>query len=363
MEQASASEKEQSSTGAKIKESLLRRKYVIPFVLACIILACNQATGVNSIIGYNANILIQSGLSDLQAHWGYVVFTIVNFLTTIGAVVLVDRKGRKFPLSFGTAGIIVSLLCTAFLFRRTEQLRVDVHAAVQSMVNANQELSLRFAGLTANRLMASAGDNSPAKFIAVGNRPTSLVVIYSCGDFRGASQAVRSDDLAAKPIEITRSACLPANKVIAFFFNPFGNLDAARESPLKIDDALITAVPSARNGMLVAITLFIFMAFYAVGPGVCVWLALSELMPTRIRSNGMSIALLLNQAVSTGIAAVFLPTVGRYGYSTMFFGFAGCTVIYFITAAFFLPETKGKTLEEIEAHFEGASRKRDLATA
>ena len=51
------------------------------------------------------------------------------------------------------------------------------------------------------------------------------------------------------------------------------------------------------------------------------WLALSELMPTRIRSNGMSIALLVNQ---------FVPTV--------------------IAAAFLLPETKGKTLEEIEAH-------------
>jgi phage shock protein PspC (stress-responsive transcriptional regulator) len=105
---------------------------------------------------------------------------------------------------------------------------------------------------------------------------------------------------------------------------------------------------------MVAITLFIFMAFFAIGPGVCVWLALSELMPTRIRSNGMSIALVLNQAVSTTIAAVFLPTVGKYGYSTMFFGFAAFTVIYFVTATWFLPETKGKTLEEIEAHFEGA---------
>ena len=363
MQQGVAAEKAQTSSGAKVKESLLRRKYVIPFVLACVILACNQATGVNSIIGYNANILIQSGLSDLQAHWGYVLFTIVNFLTTIGAVMLVDRKGRKFLLSWGTAGIIASLLCTAFLFRSTEKLRVDARAAVQSMVSADQELALRFDGSTANSLLASAGDQSPAKFIAVSNRPTSLVVIYSCGDFRGASQAVRSDEVAAKPIEISRAACLPANKVIAFFSDPFGNLDAARESPLKIDDALITPVPTAHNGMLVAITLFLFMAFYAVGPGVCVWLALSELMPTRIRSNGMSIALLLNQAVSTGIAAVFLPTVGRYGYSTMFFGFAGCTVIYFITAAFFLPETKGKTLEEIEAHFEGARKKPDLATA
>jgi hypothetical protein len=105
------------------------------------------------------------------------------------------------------------------------------------------------------------------------------------------------------------------------------------------------------------------MAFYAVGPGVCVWLALSELMPTRIRSNGMSVALLLNQAVSTTIAAIFLPTVGKYGYATMFWGFAACTVIYFITAAAFLPETKGKTLEEIEAHFEGAGKKPGLATA
>jgi hypothetical protein len=95
------------------------------------------------------------------------------------------------------------------------------------------------------------------------------------------------------------------------------------------------------------------MAFYAVGPGVCVWLALSELMPTRIRSNGMSIALLVNQAVSTTIAAVFLPSVGKHGYSMMFFLFASCTVVYFIIAAFFLPETKGMTLEEIEEHFEG----------
>jgi hypothetical protein len=76
-------------------------------------------------------------------------------------------------------------------------------------------------------------------------------------------------------------------------------------------------------------------------------------MPTRIRSNGMSIALMINTAVSTTIAAIFLPSVGKYGYATMFFVFAGCTVVYFITAAFFLPETKGKTLEEIEEYFEG----------
>ena len=96
------------------------------------------------------------------------------------------------------------------------------------------------------------------------------------------------------------------------------------------------------------------MSFFALGPGVCVWLALSELMPTRIRSNGMSIALMLNQFVSTVLAAVFLPVVSKYGYSAMFLIFAGFTLVYLCVVVFALPETKGKTLEEIEAHFEGA---------
>src|SRR6202451_4142112 len=339
-----------TSLGKRAKESLLQRKYVIPFILACVILACNQATGVNSIIGYNTNILLQSGLSDVQAHWGYVIFTVVNFLMTIGGVILVDRKGRKFLLSLGTAGIIVSLVCTGILFRQTESLRVDSRRSVQSMVTADQKITLAYDKNVADKLLAAAGD--AAEKIARG--PTSLSIIYSYGDFRAATRVAHSDALVAAPIEITRESCVPANKVVAFFSNPFGDLSAARQAPLTIENALITPVPSERSGWIVAITLFVFMAFYAVGPGVCVWLALSELMPTRIRSNGMSIALLLNQAVSTTIAAVFLPTVGKFGYSTIFFGFAACTVLYFLTAAVFLPETKGKTLEEIEAHFEGA---------
>ena len=358
MDQAASAEKAQTSTGKNAKESLLRRKYVIPFVLACVILACNQATGVNSIIGYNANILLQSGLSDVQAHWGYVLFTIVNFLMTIGGILLVDRKGRKFLLSLGSAGIIVSLLCTAALFRRTEKLGVDARIAVQAMVTDHQTVNLVFDEKTSQKLLAASGDAEKPT-----TSPTSLSIIYSCGDFRAATKVVRSDDASAQPIEITRQSCLPSNKVVAFFSNPFSNLEASRQSPLRIDNALITPVPSTHNGWMVAISLFVFMAFFAIGPGVCVWLALSELMPTRIRSNGMSVALLINQAVSTGIAATFLPTVGRYGYSTMFFGFAACTVVYFVTAAFFLPETKGKTLEEIEAHFEGAPNRSGLAPA
>jgi len=350
MEETLAAERAKSASGEKARESLLHRKYVIPFILACVILACNQTTGINSIIGYNTNILLQSGLSDLLAHWGYVVFTFMNFLFTIGAMQLVDRKGRKFLLSLGSGGIILSLICTGFLFRKTETQRLDVRNAMQAMVGPDQKLSLLYDAKAVDTLLALAGGAGRQ----LGGKVTSLSIIYSYGDYRAASKVARSDDLAPKPIEIARDSTVPPNKVVAFFSKPFGDLDAARKAPLKIENALITPLPGRRNGWLVALTLYMFIAFYAVGPGVCVWLALSELMPTRIRSNGMSIALLINQGFSTTIAAIFLPTVGRYGYATMFFGFAACTVIYFLTAAFFLPETKGKTLEEIEEHFEGA---------
>ncbi|MCU1295124.1 MAG: ral substrate transporter [Bryobacterales bacterium] len=347
MEETSAGETAKLSTGAKAKESLLRRKYVIPFLLACVILFCNTATGINSIIGYNTNILLGSGLSDLQAHWGYVIFTVVNFLVTIGGLTLVDRKGRKFLLTVGTAGIIVSLLGTTFLFHRTEKLALDCKASLQSMISSDQTLTLSFDGAEARRLLLAQGDAGRS----IDSARAALTVIYSYGDFTAATNVARSDEKTA--IKITRESCVPANRVEAFCKNPFASLDAARAAPLKLDRALISPVPQSSNGWMVAISLYLFMAFYALGPGVCVWLALSELMPTRIRSNGMSIALVINQLVSTTLAAIFLPVVSKHGYSTMFFVFAAFTGVYFVTAVFFLPETKGKTLEEIEEHFEG----------
>jgi MFS family permease len=334
--------------GQTVKDSLLRRKYVIPFLLACAILFCNQATGVNSIIGYNTSILLQSGLSDLAAHWGYVIFTVVNFLMTMVGVTLVDRKGRKFLLVVGTSGIIVSLICVGTLFLRTEKASVDAGSQVQSMVGSSQQLALRFDPPAAKQLLTATGYSGSA----ISSDRASLTIIYSYGDFTAATNFVRSDEPASVPVRVDRESCIPANRVEAFFRDPFADLESARSAPLRIEKALIGQVPESSHGWQVAVGLYAFVAFFALGPGVCVWLALSELMPTRIRSNGMSIALVINQMVSTTAAGIFLPFVSKHGYSAIFFAFAGFTVVYFLVAAFLLPETKGKTLEEIEAHFE-----------
>ena len=348
MEQVALAVKVNPSTGKEIKDSLLRRKYVFPFLLTCVILFCNTATGINSVIGYNTTILLQSGLSDFTAHWGYVIFTMMNFLMTMIGMSLVDKKGRKFLFILGTSGITASLICVGVLFLQTEKLNVDCRNSIQSEVSTDQTLTLPFNEGEAQKLLAASGYSGDQ----IQSNRASLTVIYSYGDYTAATDFVRSDDSGVAPIHITRESAVPTNKVESFFKNPFADLDAARTAPLKIDRAYIGYVPDARHGWLVALCLYGFVSFYALGPGVCVWIALSELMPTRIRSNGMSFALVINQTVATTLAGIFLPVVSKHGYSSMFFLFTGFTVIYLLTILFFLPETKGKTLEEIEAYFE-----------
>ena len=105
------------------------------------------------------------------------------------------------------------------------------------------------------------------------------------------------------------------------------------------------------TGIVCLAAFFVMEFFYSLGPGICVWLVLSELMPMRIRANGMAIAMFMNQFVAWGLASSFLPWVNAWGWYTMFFFFAANGVLYFLIACL-IPETKGKSLEELEHLFE-----------
>lgn len=107
------------------------------------------------------------------------------------------------------------------------------------------------------------------------------------------------------------------------------------------------------NLKIVVLTIgtFGFILSFAAGCGVVVWLAMSELLPSAIRSKGIAICLFGNSMISSILATVFPVVKTAIGYSGLFLVLAGFTVIYFIVARFFLPETKGKTIEEIEEYW------------
>ena len=306
-----------ASTPGK-QDSLMQRKYVIPFALACVVLACTQTTGINSILGYLVIILKQAGMSPTNATIGDFAVKLLHFLITIAAAALIDRKGRKFLLKVGTGGIVCSLMACALLFYSFESSRIDVRAAVEPLVHGNT--------------LAAPVESLASHHMPVG-RPMALTVLYSYGNGSKVATAVSTDQPPVLSIE------------------PYGN---RANQPLVIKRAFYGPIANQTTGWLITVCLGLFVSFFSLGPGVVVWLALSELMPTRIRSTGMGIALVLNQGVSTVIAAVFLPVVGNRGFYAMFLFWAACTTVYFIISTFLLPETKGKTLEEIEQHFEGA---------
>ncbi len=288
------------------QETLLQRKYVLPFLLACSVLVLNQTTGINSILAYLVVILRQAGLSANHAAQGDVVVKLLNCLITLLAIWLVDRKGRRFLLIIGTTGVTVALALGGLVFLHAENQMRDITAAVQQQVHHG---SLQL---------------SAAHWQASGSHSTQVLTLLYALDGKEQIATLRSSD----PPLVLASAQL-----------------------LTIRRARIGPLPAPATGWLITAALSLFIASFAIGPGVVVWLMLSELMPTRIRAVGMGIALLLNLAVSTLIADLFLPVVDHFGYSTMFFFWSACTLLYLAISLFLLPETRGRTLEEIERGF------------
>ena len=215
-------------------QPLLSRRYVIPFVLAVLVLTFNKTIGMSSIVAYAVSLFQKAGLSGALANVGDLSLKGTNLAVTLLAVALVDRKGRTWLLKVGTAGMTVGLFLIGALFLAIE---------------------------------------------------------------RG------------------------------------------------------WMVASSTSGFITLAAFLAMQTFYSLGPGICVWLVLSELMPARIRANGMAIALFANQFVAWGLASSFFPMVNAWGYGPVFFGFAASGILYFLTVLF-IPETKGLPLEKIEHLFD-----------
>ena len=219
---------------AKKGDSIFRRRYMIPFLLSLGVAVCVQASGINSVLNYSVMIMDRAGFREIWANGADVAIKLANFLMTVVACALVDRKGRKFLLAVGSGGLLFGTLCVGAVFLAIERFGV---------------------------------------------------------------------------------------------------------------------APSPTTGFVTLAAFIVYVSAFAVGPGVCVHLALTELMPTRIRAGGMLVATMCNNAVSFTIAQTFLPWSKAWGTAGVFFSLSGCMIVFFVLVMVFLPETKGRSLEEIERMF------------
>jgi SP family arabinose:H+ symporter-like MFS transporter len=104
----------------------------------------------------------------------------------------------------------------------------------------------------------------------------------------------------------------------------------------------------APPAMLVLTIVLFCVAAFAVGLGPGFWVLLSEIFPTRIRGRAMSIATICLWIACTVLTMTFLSLVKAVSATGAFLIYSGMCVVTFFIVWRFVPETKGRSLEEIE---------------
>jgi len=260
----------------------------LPIIVGLIAAVAQQITGVNAVYFYAPTIFEQSGVGTNAAFVQAVFVGLVNVVFTIVAMVLVDRVGRKPLLLAGLAGVFVSLSVAAWGFHEaTYQLDEQAFAA------------LAFAGeINSSVLQPVFG-------------------------------TVYQDDVAFK------NAMTDAIGATAF---------RAHEA-----DFLQTAI--AINPWVVLAGILGFVASFAFSLGPVMWILLSEIFPNRIRGLAISFVTVFNSGVSFGVQYLFPWEVNTLGSAMTLLIYGLFAIVGFVLLAWLLPETKGRTLEEMQESF------------
>lgn len=107
---------------------------------------------------------------------------------------------------------------------------------------------------------------------------------------------------------------------------------------------------SSNSGFSV-FALALYLAMFSIGIGPGAWLIPAEVFPTCIRAKAMSVATFSNRLTATLMASTFLSTANAIGYAGFFFLLSGVCVVCFGFFYFYLPETKGRSLEDMSLYF------------
>ena len=108
---------------------------------------------------------------------------------------------------------------------------------------------------------------------------------------------------------------------------------------------------SGLSGIISWVTLaglMLYIASFAVSFGPVLWVMLPEIFPLKARGTGTGVSALSNWGANFVVAQAFLPLVALIGRSAVFWILAGICVVAMLFIYFLVPETKGRSLEQIE---------------
>src|SRR5215203_3648770 len=116
-----------------------------------------------------------------------------------------------------------------------------------------------------------------------------------------------------------------------------------------------TGATGGAAGLLATVCLGLYIASFAISLGPVFWLMISEIYPLRIRGTAMSVASIANWGSNWLVALMFPVLLAALGGAGSFWLFAALGIVAWLFVYFRVPETKGRSLEEIEASFRGTT--------
>ena len=113
-------------------------------------------------------------------------------------------------------------------------------------------------------------------------------------------------------------------------------------------------------GGVAVVSLMLYVGSFAIGLGPLFWLLISEIYPLKIRGLAMSLATVMNWGANLVVALTFLTLIQYLGRPGTFWLYAAVGMVTWVFAFFYVPETKGRSLEEIEAHWRESKHPRSM---
>jgi len=168
--------------------------------------------------------------------------------------------------------------------------------------------------------------------------------------FRQASYEITPEVVTTLSMEIDRKALNPVIGVRYSSDLAFKSAlrEALGDQGMREHEAQLTQAAININAVLILIGILGFVAAFAISLGPVYWCLMSEIFPNRARGPAMAIVGFFNAMTSFLIQFVFPWELSNLGSASIFFIYSGFGLVALALLAWLLPETKGKSLEELE---------------
>ncbi len=277
-----------SPINTRLKE-LFSQKLRFAIFIGFILAVAQQVTGINVIIFYAPSVFEQSGVGTNAAFMQAVWLGVVNVIFTLLAMWTIDKYGRKPLLLIGLIGITVSMaVCALGFYQASYQL-------------SSEDIQL-------------LSDKLP---------PDTLTRISTIAD-----QSFHSDVTFKKTL-----------------------IDLIGETQMNLYQGKLLEYATTMNAKLILFGILSFVAFFAMSLGPVMWVMFSEIFPNHLRGLAVSLVGVFNSAVSFLVQFIYPWEIANFGAAMTFLTFGIFAFAGFILVLIFVPETRGRSLEELEQLF------------